>query len=149
MGRTLPFTTSNTTIKTFRHALSLDEVSSAVYAAHGFLLHHRTCDAAFTFSLYCSELSVLALRAPHLPYNITMGVPIRSNADDLLLIYSTELNSDPTYTIALHQTPNLPQEIRSMPVQLFPLPQHRPPRRPTKRRIRRAKPSLAGTLNGG
>lgn len=29
MGRTLPFTTSNTIIKTFRHALSLDEVSSS------------------------------------------------------------------------------------------------------------------------
>ncbi len=26
MERSLPFTTSNTTIKTFRHALSLDEV---------------------------------------------------------------------------------------------------------------------------
>lgn len=26
-GRSLPFTTTNTTIKTFRHALSLDEVS--------------------------------------------------------------------------------------------------------------------------
>ena len=29
MGRSLPFTTSNTTIKTFRHALSLDEVCTA------------------------------------------------------------------------------------------------------------------------
>ena len=28
MTRTLPFTTANTTIKTFRHALSLDEVCS-------------------------------------------------------------------------------------------------------------------------
>ena len=27
MARNLPFTTANTTIKTFRHALSLDEVS--------------------------------------------------------------------------------------------------------------------------
>jgi len=28
-GRTLPFTNSNGCVKTFRHALSLDEVSSA------------------------------------------------------------------------------------------------------------------------
>ena len=28
MSKTLPFTTANTTIKTFRHALSLDEVNT-------------------------------------------------------------------------------------------------------------------------
>ncbi len=31
MGRTLPFVTGNTTIKTFRHALALDEVCASLY----------------------------------------------------------------------------------------------------------------------
>ncbi len=35
MGRTLPFVTGNTTIKTFRHALALDEVCASLYIATG------------------------------------------------------------------------------------------------------------------
>ena len=35
MGRTLPFTAANTTIKTFRHALALDEVCASRHNTAG------------------------------------------------------------------------------------------------------------------
>jgi len=61
MGRTLPFTNSNTSIKTFRHALSLDEVS-------GYRLNNSEEYVTHTSHSTVPNLGPTTIIVPHLRF---------------------------------------------------------------------------------